>query len=81
MLEYHDFMLIDRDNANEAAKPTDDDAGHWEALTAPYLAQFADKSPEWWVGFVSGIAKRFDVEIEAMPVVDFGDYGYSASEW
>ena len=81
MLEYHDFMLIDRDNANEAAKPTDDEAGHWEALTAPYLKDFSDKSPEWWVGFISGIAKRFDVEIEAVAIPDRGNYGYSGSEW
>ena len=36
--------------------------GEWEAITAPY-GDIADKSPEWWEGFLTALAQRNGVNV------------------
>jgi hypothetical protein len=39
--------------------------GEWEAMTAPY-GVFADKSPEWWEGFLTALARRNGVNVAVL---------------
>jgi hypothetical protein len=36
--------------------------GEWEAITAVY-GDIANKSPEWWEGFLSALARRNGVNV------------------
>lgn len=36
--------------------------GEWEAIAAPY-GDISNKSPEWWEGFLSALARRNGVNV------------------